>query len=150
VDSPHGEPKRKEMLGILFSLFRSDSTEDSTVVGGSNAVFDAILENAGADKRYRAEFGEPQLIDRGGQFSTQHMVRIPTETPGDDPDPPNVEYDLPGSEMGEDDNELFDLLSLYGIEQVDDLADLEGKSVPVGFENGVPTLQFNELQQEAE
>jgi hypothetical protein len=71
------------------------------------------------------------------------MVMIPTSTHSDDPDPPNIEYDLPDSEMGEASNQLFDLLDFYDIDQVSDLAQLEGQEIVASFEDGALKFQFD-------
>jgi len=134
---------------ILSRLFgRSNDTVDENVVGGSDAVFQAILEHADGGKRYVVEFGEPELVNRGGEFSTNYMTRIPTFTAPGDPEPPNLEYEIPdgGIEDGGD-SQLFDLLDLYEIEVISDLGDLEGETVMATFENGVLTFQFDEIQQ---
>jgi hypothetical protein len=132
------------MFGFLRRLFgKNSSTGDSNIIGGAEDVFHAILENVDGDKRYVARFGEPQLVDRGGEYSTDYMVMIPTSTHSDDPDPPNIEYDLPDSEMGEASNQLFDLLDFYDIDQVSDLAQLEGQEIVASFEDGVLKFQFD-------
>lgn len=136
------------MFGFLRRLFGSDSStnDDGDVIGGAETVFHAILENVDGDKRYIAEFGEPELVDRGGQFASDYMVRIPTFTASGDPNPPNIEYDLPDAEMGETTNELFELLDYFNIDQVSDLGDLEGEQIVTAFKDGVLTLQFDEPQ----
>lgn len=133
------------ILQYLHGLFGRTPTEN--VVGGSDEVFHAILENANGEKRYIAEFSEPELVDRGSEFSTDYMVRIPTETPPGDPEPPNIEYDLPDGEMGDSSNELFDLLDYYNIDQVSDLGLLEGETAVATFENGSLTLQLGEINE---
>jgi hypothetical protein len=132
------------MFGFLRRLFGSSSAEtEKNIVGGAEDVFHAIIENVGGDKRYVARFGEPQLVDRGGEYSSDYMVMIPTSTHPDDPNPPNIEYDLPDAEMGEASNRLFDLLDYYDIDQVSDLAQLEGKEIVASFDDGVLTFQFD-------
>lgn len=135
--------RKDTMFGFLKRLFGTDSKADDEVIGGSGAVFNAILENIDGDKRYVTVFGEPELVDRGGQYSTDYMVRIPTFTQGGDPEPPNIEYDLPDGEMGEASNELFDLLDYFDIQQVSDLGDLEGEEIMAAFESGVLSFQFD-------
>lgn len=137
------------MLRYIRNLFGFGSTDTtpSEVIGGADEVFHAILENMDDGRLYTVELGEPELIDRGGEFATDYMVRIPTRTPGNDPEPPNIEYDLPDGEIEETSNDLFDLLSLYGIDEVADLSALEGKTVPAIFESGILSLQFEELEE---
>lgn len=139
------------MIGFLRKLlFGGSDPVESNIVGNSDDVFRAILENINGDSRYVTQFGEPRLVDRGGDFSTDYMVQIPTFTQSGDPEPPNIEYDLPEAEMGETTNELFELLDYYNIEQVSDLGELKGESIMATFEEGVLSLRFDELQQGAE
>jgi hypothetical protein len=136
--------KRKRMFGFLWRLFKSNSSEtQSNIVGGAEDVFHAIVENVSGDKRYVATFGEPQLVDRGGEYSSDYMVMIPTSTHPDDPNPPNIEYDLPDAEMGETANELFDLLDYYNIDQVSDLGQLEGMEIVASLDEGTLSFQFD-------
>lgn len=123
----------------LFST--ADEVEDN-VIGGADEVFSAILENADAEKRFVTQFGEPKLIDRGGEYSTDYMVQIPTFTSSGDPEPPNIEYDLPDAEMGDNTHELFELLDYYNIDEVSDLGSLEGETIMAAFQNGVLSFQF--------
>lgn len=132
------------MFGFLQRLFGSNSSEtQNNIVGGAEDVFHAIIENVSSDKRYVATFGEPQLVDRGGEYSSDYMVMIPTSTHPDDPNPPNIEYDLPDSEMGEATNELFDLLDYYNIDQVSDLGQLEGMEIVASLDEGTLSFQFD-------
>jgi hypothetical protein len=138
------DKKRKRMFGFLRRLFKSNSSEtQNNIVGGAEDVFNAIVENVSGDKRYVATFGEPQLVDRGGEYSSDYMVMIPTSTRSDDPNPPNIEYDLPDAEMGEASNELFDLLDYYNIDQVSDLGQLEGMEIVASLDEGTLSFQFD-------
>jgi len=136
------------MLAYIRSLFGRIANTNDEVVGKSEEVFQAILENAEGEQRYLVEFGEPELIDRGGDFSNDYATRIPTSTQDGDPEPPNIEYELPDSDMEEEDSALFKLLELYDIETVSALGELEGKSVWGTFEDGTLSLRFDELQDE--
>ncbi len=137
------------MFGYIRNiLFGSNDSVDNNIVGNSDDVFHAILENIDGDSRYVTEFGEPRLVDRGGQFSTDYMVQIPTFTQQGDPEPPNIEYNLPDAEMGDTTHELFELLDYYNIDQVSDLGKLQGESIMATFENGTLSLRFDELQTE--
>lgn len=134
------------MFGYLRSLFSSNETEINNVLGGADEVFNAILEHTDGSARYVVQLGEPELVDRGGRFASDFTVRIPTSTATGEPEPPNVEYDLP---KGEDENaDLFDLLDLYNIDQISDLADLQGESVIATFEDGTLSLRFDLLREE--
>lgn len=135
------------MFAILPSLFgRSNATEK--IVGGSDAVFEAILERSTDGKRYVVTFGEPQLVDRGGDYSQDYMAQIPTSTAPGDPEPPNIEYNLPDPDetLEESSDELFNLLDVYDIGALSDLGDLEGETVIATFEQGTLTLRFDELE----
>jgi hypothetical protein len=130
-------------------LFGSSDSQSNEVVGDSGAVFEAILERAGDGKRYVVQFQEPELINRGGQFSDDYMARIPTETRPGEPEPPNIEYELPDATDGEQsDSKLFELLDLYDIDTVSDLNELEGETVIGTFDNGFLTLHFDLLDDE--
>lgn len=124
-------------------LFGTVNEVGDNVIGGADEVFSAILENVDREKRFVTQFGEPKLIDRGGEYSTDYMVQIPTFTSSGDPEPPNIEYDLPDAEMGDNTNELFELLDYYDIDEVSDLGSLEGKTIMAAFQNGVLSFQFD-------
>ena len=134
------------MFKFLNRFFRRTDDSIDNVIGGADAVFTAILEHADGEQRYIVELGEPQLVDRGGQYSNDLMVRIPTFTQDGEPDPPNVEYNIPSGEDGE--SGLFDLLDAYDIDQVADIAQLEAKTVVGELEDGTITLRFDLLNEE--
>jgi hypothetical protein len=139
------------MLSIVETLaFWRNSEVDDGVVGGADTVFQAILEKTDGGRRYTVYLGEPELVDRGGQLQSDYMVRIPTETESGDPEPPNLEYELPGDDMEEGDDDLFELLELYGIEAVADLGQLAGETVFGVIEGGSLTLRFDELRDDSE
>lgn len=124
-------------------LFGTANDVEDNVIGGADEVFRAILESASDEKRFLTVFGEPKLIDRGGEFSTDYMVQIPTFTSSGDPEPPNIEYDLPDGENGDQTHELFEMLDYYDIDQVSNLKQLEGKEIMAAFQDGVLSFQFD-------
>lgn len=131
-------------------LFGTANDVEDNVVGGADEVFSAILENANGEKRFVTQFGEPKLVDRGGQYSTDYMVQIPTTTRQGEPEPPNIEYDLPDAEMGDNTHELFELLDYYDIDEVSDLGSLEGEQIMAAFQDGVLSFQFDAPNPEVE
>lgn len=130
---------------ILDRLFGTGSTNNAAVVGNSDDVFHAILENIDGTKRYIVHLGEPELVDHGGEFSTEYMVRIPTKTVGSDPTPPDIECELPDDELGESSDRLFEILDYYDIDAVENLGQIEGCTVPAEFNGEVLELQFDQL-----
>jgi hypothetical protein len=137
------------MLAIFQRFWRRGNDTESNVVGGSDAVLQAILEKTNDEQRYVVFLGEPELVDRGGEFQSQYNVRIPTSTEPGQPEPPDVEYDLPGEGMEEGENDLFDLLEVYNIESVSNLDQLEGETVFGCIEGGAMTLRFDQMESES-
>ena len=136
------------MFGNILDRLFGSSNDNAAVVGGSDDVFHAILENMDGTKRYIAHLGEPELVDHGGEFATDYMVRIPTWTKGSDPTPPDVECELPNDERGESSDRLFQILDYYDIGAVEDLGDLAGCTVAAEFDGEVLDLKFEELADE--
>jgi hypothetical protein len=135
------------MHAILSRLFSSNDSENTPVVGGSNAALDAVMQRSGEEDRFIVYLGEPQLVDYSGEFSQDYKVRIPTFTETGDPNPSELVFDLPEGDIDESDSGLYALLEAYGIEVLSDLGDLEGKTVTGTLQNGSFDLHFDEVNE---
>jgi hypothetical protein len=129
------------MIAYLKRLFGSSNDDD--VIGGSDAVFSAILEFTDEDAEYVIYLGEPELIDRGREFKTEYMVRVPTETQSGDPQVADLEYPLPSDYETMEDNEFTKLLDRFDIPEVSALGELQGETVFGTVENGTLVPSFD-------
>lgn len=130
------------IAAILSKLFSSNETDDPSVLGGSDAVFQAVLEHTDEDIRYTIELGEPQLVDRGRAYKTEYNVKIPTESDPGAPDVADLEYPIPMNGEGFEGTEFAELLEFFGIEEIANLDEVEGAVVFGVVEDGtlVPDL----------
>ena len=129
------------MLAILSRLWPSSTDE----IGNAAAVFDAISERSDYGYRYVGYLGEPDVVPRGGQYTNEYNIVIPFFTADpNDPDPANLEYDLPdGIEDAE--AEFYDVLERFRIDDLSNVGDLEGKNVPLEFQDGTLTPLWDEV-----
>lgn len=134
----------RKMLTLIQQLWPLSSNEQNSL-GNANAVLEAISERSDYGFRYVGVFGEPDVVDRGGRYTTDLHVVIPlhSENP-DDPAPANLEYDLPdGLEDGN--SRFFDVLELFGIDDLTNIGDIQGKNIPLDFDDGTLVPLWNEL-----
>lgn len=131
------------MLAILSAIW--PFSNDNETLGDAGAVFDAISERSDFGFRYVGTFGEPDVVNRGGNYTDDYHVIIPfyTEDPND-PDPANLEYDLPDG-MEDAEAEFYEVLERFGITDLSQLGDVEGKNVPLDFEDGTLVPLWEEV-----
>lgn len=134
----------RKMLALIQRLWPFSSTEQASL-GNAHAVLEAISERSDYGFRYVGVFGEPDVVDRGGQYTTDLHVVVPlySENP-DDPAPANLEYDLPDG-LEDSNSEFFDILEAFGIDDLTELGDIQGKNIPLDFENGTLVPLWDEL-----
>lgn len=120
------------MIQYLLRLWPSGND----TIGDAAAVFDAIAEQSDFGWKYVGELGEPDVVDRGGEYTTELHVIVPLTIDNDDyPDPADLEYPLPEG-LEDEAAEFFDILDLFGIDDLSLLGDIEGKNVPLALSNG--------------
>lgn len=132
------------MFAILTRLWSGSSNDD---LGNAGAVFEAISERSVLGYDYVATLGEPDVVDRGGVYTNNLHVVIPfyTENPND-PDPADLEYPLPdGVEDAE--AEFYEVLERFGIDDLANLGDIEGKNVPLDFYDGALVPLWDEVME---
>lgn len=134
------------MISWLKQFFGSSSTD---TIGNAAAVFDAIAEQSEFGFKYVGTLGEPDVVDRGGEYSTELNVIVPLSTDNPDyPDPADLEFPLPDG-LEDEAAEFFDLLDRFGIEDLSLLGDVEGKNVPLALDNGTLVPLWEEVAQAA-
>jgi hypothetical protein len=117
----------------------------SNAIGNADAVFDAIAEQSNFGFKYVGTLGEPDVVDRGGEYTTELNVVVPLTTENPDyPDPANLEFPLPEG-MEDESAGFFDLLDRFGIDDLSLLGDVEGKNVPLSLENGTLVPLWEEV-----
>lgn len=128
---------------VVSRLRRFLSSNDT--IGNAGAVFEAISERSTIGHRYVGVFGEPDVVDRGGQYTTDLHVVVPlfSENPND-PSPANLEYDLPDG-LEDAEAQFFDILEIFGIDDLTNLGDIEGKNIPLDFEDGTLVPLWDEV-----
>jgi hypothetical protein len=124
------------MIASLKNKLFSSNDTDPNVLGGSDAVFQAILEHTDEEHRYTIELGEPELVDRGRAYKTEYMVKIPAESDPGAPDVADLEYPIPMNGEGFADTEFAELLEFFCIEEIAGLDEIEGAIVFGEIENG--------------
>lgn len=130
---------------ILDRLFPSRKNSAGQTLGDAGAVLEAIWENTELEYKYVGTLGEPDIIDRGGQHTTDLYVVVPLTTEHEDhPDPSNLEYPLP---EGPDDKltGFYGLLTRFDIQDIELLGELEGEEVPLHLVDGSLVPVWDEI-----
>lgn len=135
------------MFGFLTRLWPGSSND---TLGDAGAVFDAISERSVLGYNYVGTLGEPDVVDRGGNYTNDLHVVVPfyTEDPND-PDPPDLEYPLPDG-MEDAEAEFYEVLERFGIEDLTELGNIEGKNVPLDFYDGALVPLWDEVMEPTE
>jgi len=132
------------MFAILRSLWPFGSNDNE--FGNADAVFDAISERSAFGFKYVGEFGEPDVVDRGGVYTTDLHVVVPLTTESGDPTPANLEYDLPEG-LEDATADFFKVLEKFGIEDLSRLGDIQGKNIPLDFQDGTLVPLWDEVME---
>lgn len=127
----------------MVSIFSSPDSQ-----GDSAAVVQAIFEQA--DTVDVGILGEPDIVNRGGELTPDPRVVVPLRnSAANGPVPADLEFDLPDG-PGDVHAEFYGLLDLYGIENIADMAELDGKAVPLENASGVVVPNFDEVATDEE
>lgn len=122
------------LVSLLLSLFGGQ--EDESPVDGPDAIARARLELTDDGVPSYAVLGEPMLVDRSGEFTSHYEAVIPTYIPGNTEDPANLAFDV----------ECDALTEFCGVMDVtvDTIADVDGETVPVEWENSTPHVRWRD------
>lgn len=131
------------MLAILTRFWPFGGNDDETF-GNADAVFEAISERSDFGFKYVGVFGEPDIVDRGGRYTTDLHVVVPLFSEDGDPSPANLEYDLPDG-LDDAEAQFFDVLEIFGIDDLTNLGDIEGKNIPLDFSDGTLVPLWEEV-----
>lgn len=129
------------MFAILQRLWPGSSNDE---IGNAEAVFDAISERSTLGFDYVGTLGEPDVVDRGGNYTTNLHVIIPFTTEPGDPSPPDLEYPLPDG-LEDATAEFYEVLDLFGIDDLTELGSIQGKNVPLDFQDGALVPLWDEV-----
>lgn len=128
------------MLAFLNRLWPFGSNE----LGNAGDVFEAIAERSDFGYGHVGVLGEPDLVDRGGNYTTDLHVVVPLFTEDGEPSPANLEYDLPDG-LEDAEAHFYEILEIFGIYDLSRLGEIEGKNIPLGFEDGTLVPLWNEV-----
>jgi hypothetical protein len=103
----------------------------------ANPIAEARIELKGDDAVTHATLGTPHLADHSGKFKTDVKAMIPVETPKYQ-DPAPLSFDVDGSE-------LMRFLDALDVHTVDNIDEIEGKTVPVTWTGGTPVVDWHRL-----
>jgi len=107
---------------------------------GADAIAAAIYERSQEAHPELGVLGEPRMVDRGGQYSNSLKIIVPVTLRGGYT-VPNLEFSLPDG-LDDDTALFYDFLDTYGIEDVANLADLDGAEIHVNWSDGTPVPEW--------
>lgn len=122
-------------------IFGGDESTDL----GPEHIIDAVYGNQSVTDADVAVMETPRLRDFGTEYFTDYYVVIPLSVATDVEMAPFV-FNIP--EDPALDGVLGELAGFYGVEAVEDIADLAGNEVPVEWPEGYPQPALNELRAE--
>lgn len=125
----------------LFSIF--GRTDSDTTPSGADAVRTAVQELENIDKKsYEAVLGEPDIRQTDGMyFNSAHVVVPINESPHDGAN--QLVFDVP---KGKSETSVFNnFLNAFDLE-FESIESLEGKTVPVYYNDGNEYVAWEELE----
>lgn len=124
------------------AFWRTDTGGDPDVVGGANALVEALAENVATAAEYEVDFSEPQLVNRGTPLQPDYHMKVVTTTRRGVPDPADLEFDIPDEGVWEAGGELADFLDSFGVESIDRIGDLADETAIARREDGELTVDW--------
>lgn len=124
-------------LQNLFDTFGLGSDDEPR---GADAIAAAIYERSQEAHPEIGGLGEPRMVDRGGQYSNSLKIIVPVTLRGGYT-VPNLEFSLPDG-LDDETALFYDFLDEYGIEDVANLADLDGAEIHINWSDGTPVPEW--------
>lgn len=128
------------MSGLTNPLRRGSNDSE---IGGAEAVFAAILDHSDTQQRYTVTFGEPKLIERGGEFNSSYRIKVPTFSGEDEPGTSPLEFELPEGEDELLESAFADLLEKLELDPLDGIKQVEGETATATLDSGTLQLRYD-------